>query len=85
MRKLIMVIIPITLLLLNSCGEDKICDCIRSSDALLKKYQAIDIQNLTEKDKQEILVLKKDKKAKCEAYEMMSGEELLERKGTCRK
>jgi hypothetical protein len=30
-------------------------------------------------------VLKKDKKAKCEAYEMMSGEELLERKGTCRK
>lgn len=73
------------LLLLNSCGEDKICDCIRSSDQLLKKYQEIDIQNLSETDKKEITKLKADKKIKCESFESMSGEEMLERKGTCKK
>ncbi len=78
-------VVVLVLLTMTSCGEDKICDCIRSSDSLLKKYQAIDIQNLSESDKKEITRLKKEKKEQCKAYETMSGEEMLERKGTCRK
>lgn len=69
---------------LFSCGEDPICDCIRSSDKLLLKYESLKGKTPTKKDQQEVKKLISEKKSKCKEFEKMSGPEMIERKTSCK-
>lgn len=70
-------------LLVTSCGEDSICDCIRASEELNAKYDQLRTKELSEKGQKEVKELLQTKKAKCKEFEQMSGPEMLERKASC--
>ena len=71
-------------LMITSCSEDSICDCIRASDELTNKYEELRTKELTVKAQKEVKELIKTKKAKCKEFERMSGPEMLERKASCK-
>ncbi len=64
-------------------SEDKICTCIKNSDAVLKKYDELRGKNITDSDKKALVKLIETKKASCKEFEQMSGPEMMERKSTC--
>jgi hypothetical protein len=70
--------------LMTSCSEDSICDCIRVSDELTNKYDELRTKKLTTKGQKEVKELIKTKKAKCKEFELMSGPEMIERKASCK-
>lgn len=69
---------------LFSCSEDSICECIRSSDQLLLKYESLNGKTPTKKDQEEVKKLIAEKKSKCKEFEKMSGPEMIERKSSCK-
>ncbi len=71
-------------LILTSCGEDSICDCIRASDALTNKYEELRTKKFSAQGQKEVKELIKTKKAKCKEFEQMSGPEMMERKASCK-
>jgi len=71
-------------LLMTSCSEDSICDCIRASDELTEKYDQLRTEKLTVKGQKEVKELIQTKKAKCKEFELMSGPEMMERKASCK-
>jgi hypothetical protein len=71
-------------LLMTSCSEDSICECIRASDELTNKYEELRTKKLSVEGQKEVKELIKTKKAKCKEFEQMSGPEMLERKASCK-
>lgn len=71
-------------LIVTSCGEDSICDCIRASDELNAKYDELRTKALSNKGQKEVKELIKTKKAKCKEFEQMSGPEMMKRKASCK-
>lgn len=71
-------------LLMTSCSEDSICDCIRASDELNAKYDQLRTKELSAKGQKEVKELIQTKKAKCKEFEQMSGPEMMERKASCK-
>lgn len=84
MKLSIFTIIALSSLILSSCSEDSICDCIRASDELTNKYDQLRTKELTAKGQKEVKELIKTKKAKCKEFELMSGPEMMERKASCK-
>lgn len=84
MKLPIFTIIALSALILSSCSEDSICDCIRASDELTNKYDQLRTKELTAKGQKEVKELIKTKKAKCKEFELMSGPEMMERKASCK-
>jgi hypothetical protein len=76
--------LSISVLLMTSCGEDSICDCIRASDELTNKYEELRTKKLSVKGQKEVKELIQAKKAKCKEFELMSGPEMMERKSSCK-
>lgn len=71
-------------LLMTSCSEDSICNCIRASDELTNKYDELRTKKLSVKGQKEVKELIQTKKAKCKEFELMSGPEMMERKASCK-
>lgn len=71
-------------LLMTSCSEDSICDCIRASDELTNKYDELRTKKLSVKGQKEVKALLQTKKTKCKEFEQMSGPEMMERKANCK-
>lgn len=68
----------------QSCGRDKICECIEVGDALNRKSSAVLSKGNPSKADEKILVdLRKKKQAACKQFETMSGPEMMERKASC--
>lgn len=84
MKLPIFAIIALSSLILSSCSEDSICDCIRASDELTNKYDQLRTKELTAEGQKEVKQLLKTKKAKCKEFELMSGPEMMERKASCK-
>nr|WP_294859113.1 hypothetical protein [uncultured Fluviicola sp.] len=84
MKLPIFTILTLSSLILSSCSEDSICDCIRASDELTNKYDQLRTKKLTVSGQKEIKELIKTKKAKCKEFELMSGPEMMERKASCK-
>ena len=84
MKLPIFAILTLSSLILSSCSEDSICDCIRASDELTNKYDELRTKKLTTKGQKEVKELIKTKKAKCKEFELMSGPEMMERKASCK-
>lgn len=84
MKLPIFAISALSFLILSSCSEDSICDCIRASDELTNKYDQLRTKELTAKGQKEVKELLKTKKAKCKEFELMSGPEMMERKASCK-
>jgi len=84
MKLPIFAIIALSSLILSSCSEDSICDCIRASDELTNKYDQLRTEELTAEGQKEVKQLLKTKKAKCKEFELMSGPEMMERKASCK-
>ena len=83
MKLRILPIFALFTLLLTSCSEDTICDCIRTSDELTNKYEELRTKELTAEGQKEVKKLIETKKAKCKEFERMGGPEMMERKATC--
>jgi len=84
MKLPIFAIIALSSLILSSCSEDSICDCIRASDELTNKYDQLRTKKLTTEGQKEVKQLLQTKKAKCKEFELMSGPEMMERKASCK-
>jgi hypothetical protein len=84
MKGPIFAILTLFSLILSSCSEDSICDCIRASDELTNKYDQLRTKKLTTEGQKEVKELIKKKKAKCKEFELMSGPEMMERKASCK-
>ncbi|WP_341900670.1 hypothetical protein [Fluviicola taffensis] len=84
MKGSIFAILTLFSLILSSCSEDSICDCIRASDELTNKYDQLRTKKLTAEGQKEVKELIKTKKAKCKEFELMSGPEMMERKASCK-
>jgi hypothetical protein len=84
MKLQIFAILTLSSLILSSCSEDSICDCIRASDELTNKYDQLRTKKLTTEGQKEVKELIKTKKATCKEFEMMSGPEMMERKASCK-
>lgn len=84
MKRSIFAILTLSSLILSSCSEDSICDCIRASDELTNKYDQLRTKKLTAEGQKEVKELIKAKKAKCKEFELMSGPEMMERKASCK-
>jgi hypothetical protein len=69
---------------ISSCSEDSICECIRASDQLNSKYDQLRTEKLSVKGQKEVKELLQTKKAKCKEFEQMSGPEMMERKASCK-
>lgn len=77
-------ILALFTLVLTSCSEDTICDCIRASDELANKYEELRTKELTQEGQKEVKKLIETKKAKCKEFVRMSGPEMMERKASCK-
>lgn len=84
MKLQIFAVLTLFSLVISSCSEDSICDCIRASDELTSKYDELRTKKLTEKGQKEVKELIQTKKAKCKEFELMSGPEMMERKADCK-
>jgi hypothetical protein len=84
MKLPIFAILTLSSLIITSCSEDSICDCIRASDKLTNKYDQLRTKKLTTAGQKEVKELLKIKKAKCKEFELMSGPEMMKRKASCR-
>lgn len=80
-----LVLIP-TLSLFISCSsnETKFCDCLSAGEELNNYSSTLFDKEITEEIKNKMETLKENKNSKCEAYEMMSGEKMLELKKNCK-
>ncbi|AEA43612.1 hypothetical protein [Fluviicola taffensis] len=84
MKLQIFAVLTLFSLVISSCSEDSICDCIRASDELTSKYDELRTKKLTKKGQKEVKELIQTKKAKCKEFELMSGPEMMERKADCK-
>jgi uncharacterized membrane protein len=73
----------LTLLISCSSKDEKFCDCLDAGEKLNNFSTTLFDKDITSEMKKEMEALKKDKQEKCKAYEMMSGEKMLELKKEC--
>lgn len=81
--KSIFLIPALTLLISCSSKDDKFCDCLEAGEKLNNFTTTLFDKDITSEMKKEMETLKNHKKEKCKAYEMMSGEKMLELKKEC--
>lgn len=70
-------------LMITSCGEDSICDCIDAGEKF-NQYTHKQLEDSGKNfDAKEFKRLKEDKTKKCAEFQKMGGPEMLERKASC--
>lgn len=83
MKKLILLSI-LSLNLSCSSKDSKFCECLSAGEELNDFSSTLFDKDITLEMKNQMETLKNNKKEKCKAYEMMSGEKMLELKENCK-
>ena len=83
MKKLILLSI-LSVNLSCSTKDSKFCDCLTAGEELNNFSSTLFDKDITIEMKDQMERLKNNKRDKCKAYEMMSGENMLELKENCK-
>jgi hypothetical protein len=83
MKKLILLSI-LSVNLSCSTKDSKFCDCLTAGEELNNFSSTLFDKEITIEMKDQMERLKNNKRDKCKAYEMMSGENMLELKENCK-
>ena len=71
--------------LLFACGtkDTKMCECLEVGEKLNQLSAKLLVNEVTEKQKEELFRLRAEKEKKCKDFQTMGGEEMLKRKAEC--